>query len=298
MDVVVSEREKIVRSLAQQREALRLRPNDLALLNNTAWTLATSPNASVRNGVEAVALAERAAKLSAGNDPAVLDTLAAAYAEARRFAEAAATAESPGTGHPTAETPLGRGLASAIRCSMKAESLGARCPRLLRPLRRDRKSLPPGFLRTVTSSILGRMIEVFEYCHTVTKDEIDALGHTNNVEYVRWFQDAATAHSASRGWTPERYPALGLGWVAKSHTIEYIRPSFAKDKIVVRTSITSRRRVAYTRSYLIVRCSDGELLARGETIWAFVDYATGKPARIPPGIEDAFPDSSKWGKVA
>lgn len=142
------------------------------------------------------------------------------------------------------------------------------------------------------------MIDIFEYHHTVTKDEIDVLGHTNNVEYIRWFQDAATGHSAFYGWPPERYIQLGLGWVAKSHTIEYIRPSFAGDKIVVLTSIASRRRVAYTRSYRIIRSSDGELLAKGETVWAFVDYETGKPARIPPEIECDFPDESKMGKVA
>jgi hypothetical protein len=54
--------------------------------------LATSPDASARNGAEAVQFAERAARLSGGNDPAVLDVLAAAYAEARRFPEAAKTA--------------------------------------------------------------------------------------------------------------------------------------------------------------------------------------------------------------
>lgn len=158
--------------------------------------------------------------------------------------------------------------------------------------------LVQGGLQAAAESGFAEMIEIFEYHHTVSNDEIDVLGHTNNVEYIRWFQDAATAHSSSRGWTPERYVEVGLGWVAKSHTIEYVRPSFAGDKVVVQTSIVSRRRVAYTRSYRIVRCSDGELLARGETVWAFVDYQTGKPARIVPEIEQAFPDVSKMGKVA
>jgi acyl-CoA thioester hydrolase len=141
-------------------------------------------------------------------------------------------------------------------------------------------------------------MEIFEYAHTVSQEEIDTQGHTNNVEYVRWLQDAAIAHSSAYGWTPEHYIELGLGWVAKSHTIEYIRPSFAGDEIVVQTSIVSKRRVAYTRSYRIVRRSDNELLAKGETVWAFVDYSTGKPARIPQEIDDAFPDASKMGKVA
>jgi spermidine synthase len=81
-----------MKTLGERREAMRLRPNDAALLNDTAWMLATNPNASIRNGTEAVELAERALKLSVGNEPAILDTLAAAYAEAGRFSEAVAAA--------------------------------------------------------------------------------------------------------------------------------------------------------------------------------------------------------------
>ena len=67
---------------------IRSRPNDTNLLTDTAWILATNPNASVRDGAEAVALAQRAVELSGGQEPAILDTLAAAYAEAGRFPEA------------------------------------------------------------------------------------------------------------------------------------------------------------------------------------------------------------------
>ena len=88
----MAEREKILATLAQRRESLRSRPNDVALLSDTAWTLATNPNASVRNGTEAVELAERAFRLSSENEPIILDKLAAAYAEAGRFPEALATA--------------------------------------------------------------------------------------------------------------------------------------------------------------------------------------------------------------
>ena len=54
--------------------------------------LATCPEASVRNGAEAVELAQRAVQLSDGRVPAILGTLAAAYAEAGRFPEAVQTA--------------------------------------------------------------------------------------------------------------------------------------------------------------------------------------------------------------
>jgi protein O-mannosyl-transferase len=92
LGIAQSQREEIRKTLAGRRESLRARPDDVTLLNETAWMLATNPNASIRNGVEAVELAQRAVRLSKEQEPAVLGTLAAAYAEAGRFAEAVQTA--------------------------------------------------------------------------------------------------------------------------------------------------------------------------------------------------------------
>ncbi len=62
-------------------------------LNNLAVLLATAPEAGLRNGAEAVQLAERACALTANRNPVMLTTLAAAYAEAGRFEEAIQTAQ-------------------------------------------------------------------------------------------------------------------------------------------------------------------------------------------------------------
>jgi acyl-CoA thioester hydrolase len=132
------------------------------------------------------------------------------------------------------------------------------------------------------------MNRIFEYPHTVTDDEIDQQGHANNVVYVAWMQAAALAHSAALGWTPERYQRLGLGWVARQHTIEYLRPALAGERIIVETHVADMKKVTSRRVYRIIRRDDRELLAKAETIWAFVNYATGKPTRIPGEIAGAF----------
>ena len=61
---------------------IHIRPNDVALLNDTAWILATSTESALRKGAKAVKLAQRAVELSGNREPSLLDTLAAAYAEA------------------------------------------------------------------------------------------------------------------------------------------------------------------------------------------------------------------------
>ena len=80
-------------AVAQYREALRLNPNLIGALNNLAWELATSPDDKLRNGAEAVSLAERACELTHYGEPQFVGTLAAAYAEAGDFPEAVTTAE-------------------------------------------------------------------------------------------------------------------------------------------------------------------------------------------------------------
>jgi tetratricopeptide (TPR) repeat protein len=78
-------------ALAHWRDGLQLQPNDAPTLQRAAWVLATSPDAKIRNGDEALAFAVRAVELSGGNDARMLDTLAAAYAEKEQFANAALT---------------------------------------------------------------------------------------------------------------------------------------------------------------------------------------------------------------
>ncbi len=81
-------RGRFAEGLRRLRLAVELAPNGRAALREAAWALATCPDPQLRNGAEAVALAVRAFQLSGGKDAAVLDTLAAAYAEKGQFSEA------------------------------------------------------------------------------------------------------------------------------------------------------------------------------------------------------------------
>jgi len=73
------------------RAGIELDPGDADALRRAAWALATSADPAVRNGADAISFAVRAVEIT-GGDARTLDTLAAAYAEKERFAEAALTA--------------------------------------------------------------------------------------------------------------------------------------------------------------------------------------------------------------
>jgi acyl-CoA thioester hydrolase len=132
------------------------------------------------------------------------------------------------------------------------------------------------------------MPRIYEHALTVTSDEIDRLGHVNNLAYMRWMLDAALAHSAAQGWAPERYESLGSGWVVRSHEIKYLQSAFLHDPIVVRTWVAEMKKFSSIRRYKILRRNDECLLAAAATQWAFVDYASGSLKRIPDEITGSF----------
>jgi protein O-mannosyl-transferase len=86
-------RGKTAEAIVEYRHALAVDPDQAGALNDLAWVLATDADAGVRNGTEAVQLAERANKVLGRPEPMFLGTLAAAYAEAGRFADAIRTGE-------------------------------------------------------------------------------------------------------------------------------------------------------------------------------------------------------------
>lgn len=132
------------------------------------------------------------------------------------------------------------------------------------------------------------MPAIYHHRHTVLPEEIDVLGHANNLAYLAWMQAAALAHSAAQGWPGEAYQRLGQGFVVRSHQITYERPAFVGESIVVNTWVASFKRASSVRRYDIVREGDAKLLATAATNWAFVNYATGLPARIPAEIIQSF----------
>jgi protein O-mannosyl-transferase len=75
------------------RAALALEPQSPDILNNLAWLMATCPEANLRDGAEAVRLAQQACELTGFRRTLMVGTLAAAYAEAGQFVEAVTTAQ-------------------------------------------------------------------------------------------------------------------------------------------------------------------------------------------------------------
>jgi tetratricopeptide (TPR) repeat protein len=112
-------------AIAHFQIALQLNPADPSVQNNLAWLLAACPKASLRDGNKAVELARQANKLTGGENPLILHTLAAAFAEAGRFSEAMETAQ---RALRLAEAQSYTGLAGQLRSEMNLYQAGKPIP--------------------------------------------------------------------------------------------------------------------------------------------------------------------------
>ena len=84
---------QIKEAAEQCREVLKVKPDSIEASSNLAWFLATAADASLRDGREAVRLAEQACRLNGYKEAKMVSVLAVAYAEAGQFTNAIATAE-------------------------------------------------------------------------------------------------------------------------------------------------------------------------------------------------------------
>ena len=130
------------------------------------------------------------------------------------------------------------------------------------------------------------MPRIFHTSLRVGPESIDAVGHVNNREYLRWMEEIAVDHSAAQGWPMDRYFADGTAWFASSHFIEYLRPAHLGDALDVYTWVARWDGRDCLRRYAVMR--ERKILARGETVWAFVDLASGRARVAPTAVIEAF----------
>lgn len=118
--------------------------------------------------------------------------------------------------------------------------------------------------------------------------ECDAIGHLNNTVYVQYMHDAANQASKAIGLDRDDYLMMNRSWLVRETKIEYMAPLLYGDTVNVTTWVADMHRVRSLRLYNFNKANKGQLVARGETDWVFIDTTTGNPARIPAEIEKVY----------
>ena len=125
----------------------------------------------------------------------------------------------------------------------------------------------------------------FELALTIGPADIDLLGHVNNVTYLRWVQEAATAHWTAAAPAADR---ANLLWIVLRHEIDYKRAALLGDEVIARTWVGTASRVRFERFTEILRAGDRQVLASAKTIWCPIDVKTMKPVAVSTEVRASF----------
>ena len=126
---------------------------------------------------------------------------------------------------------------------------------------------------------------VFEYAFRVSPEDIDRLGHVNNVVYLRYAQDAAVAHWYA---VVDQEHRDSMVWVVRRHEIDYLKPALENDELVARTWVARPSGATLERFIEIRRSGDGEMLASVRSVWVAVDAKSRRPRRVSEELRSIF----------
>ena len=129
----------------------------------------------------------------------------------------------------------------------------------------------------------------FEHAVSVSPQDIDELGHVNNVVYLRWVQEAAGAHWRTAAPAPLQAEVV---WVVLRHEIDYRHAARPGDQVIATTWVGEATGTRFERFVQFTRVSDGVVLADVRSVWCPINDATGRPRRIDPALHDYFMESS------
>ncbi|MBO3696937.1 thioesterase family protein [Roseivirga sp. E12] len=128
---------------------------------------------------------------------------------------------------------------------------------------------------------------IFSKTLVVNQGHLDELNHVNNVQYLQWIQDVAKQHwevCAEQQWV-DKY-----AWVALSHFIEYKKPAFLNDTLLIQTHVHEFDGVKSNRLVRISNQASGDLIVQSSTSWCMLDREKNRPTRVLEAMVEAFSD--------
>ena len=131
------------------------------------------------------------------------------------------------------------------------------------------------------------MNAVFARDRLIRPEDTDQFGHVNNLVWLRFTLELATAHSDAVGWDLECYRDAGVVWIVHRHEIDYLRPALPGETLLEETWISEMRGARCLRAYRFAR--GGRVNVEARTTWVLTRTDSGRPCRVTRELLDAFP---------
>lgn len=111
-------------------------------------------------------------------------------------------------------------------------------------------------------------------------DEVDQMGYVYHANYVKYCHQARTELMRSLGINDKMIEEAGWMMPVLSFNINYKKPAFYDDEIIIKTQILEQPKVRL-KFYFEITNADGELLNKANSSVVFVNKKTRKPYPVP-----------------
>lgn len=105
--------------------------------------------------------------------------------------------------------------------------------------------------------------------------DMDALGHVNNVMFMRYMESGRIAYFEKVG-LDRALDGKSVGPILARTTCDFLAPLHYPDRVRVGVRVSATGRSSFTMHYRIVSIGHQRLAARGEAVIVMFDYTAGK----------------------
>ena len=117
--------------------------------------------------------------------------------------------------------------------------------------------------------------------------DMDAFGHINNTVYFRYFEDARIAYFDHLG-VHEQMKQFSVGPILATTQRNFRLPLDYPDRINIATRASLLSPKKFNMEYVVFSERQGVIIAEGDGLIVYYDYANGKSCEIPGGIVTAI----------
>lgn len=119
----------------------------------------------------------------------------------------------------------------------------------------------------------------------ILETDFDALGHVNNVMYLRYVQEVAGAHWASIASPEQRQASI---WVVGGHEIDYRHSILPGQEVIGLTWVYEPQGMRFNRAVWLLSPDRQTVFAQALTTWLLLDATSGRPKRVERELLERF----------
>jgi acyl-CoA thioester hydrolase len=122
--------------------------------------------------------------------------------------------------------------------------------------------------------------------HRVAWGEMDAFGHVNNANYLRWFESARIAYFEKVAVSTRAQDASPWVPILARATVDFRKPVTYPDTVTLEATVTKFGNTSFTMAYRATSATLG-LVAEGEGVVVVLD-ASGQKVPLPEALRRAI----------